>query len=851
LGPAQEEAFVTLKEKLITAPILASPTDDGEYVLDTDASLMGLGAVLQQQQGEHLRVIAYGSRSLSKAERNYSTTRRELLAVVYGLKQYRQFLLGRHFKLRVDHAALTYLRKTPEVMGQAARWMDLIEEYDFDIIHRAGVAHGNCDALSRRPESDREATPTVSNPVLTQDKATAADTMQSLLRNMTERQQTGLEDIATVQQADPALKPLMHALKVNGSRPDWSEVQAMPEETRILWAQYDSLELVDGVLVRKFYGAEGTVMHKQIVMPEALRAEFLKEIHQPDLQSATSHLGVRKTQEHVMRRAYWTTWKKDTEKYCRRCIVCQSLKHGPAPRHGRMRVNEANGFGDLLNIDLTGPHPPSRQGCRYILTAMDAYTRFLIAVPLRNKTAETVATALVNSAFIPYGCWLRLNSDQGGEFSNAVLQHVTRLLNIHKTRTTAYRPQSNGRCERVHRTINDLMAKVVSDSQRDWQDRLPMIVAAYNAAHHETIGHSPYYLVFGHEYRIPLDLVLAIGGTEKEEDRHEYADQLRERIQDAYRLVNEKLKTTTERMKRRYDVKVKPIQFEIGQLALYYCPRKQVGKNQKWRRLQRLCIIVKKLNDVLYCVKLGPRAESTVVHVDRLFKFCGDPPPKWKQYVNKQSTNELGRCTGENNKEPIDASNDAKRDEYGQPASCAGRTVTTTSPPTGDASPAAARPQDVTLCEPGSPAGCRPQRIKHKPHRYRDVNCRQIQIGQSAYAETETERSRTVVSRDRSTLSKINMDAIAGSGTSQKVRKTRKRSQKEKEKRRHREKGPHPCPLCDHAPFKSISGLRAHVIGVHRKHCSWTKKISDLKPADVIAGVYLNDTQIKHIAYYI
>ena len=214
-----------------------------------------------------------------------------------------------------------------------------------------------------------------------------------------------------------------------------------------------------------------------------------------------------------------------------------------------MHVNEANGFGDLLNIDLTGPHPDSRQGCVYILTAMDAYTRFLIAVPLRNKTAEIVATALVNSAFIPYGCWLRLNSDQGGEFTNAVLLHVTRLLNIHKIRTTAYRSQSNGRYERIHRTINDLMAKVVSENQRDWQDRLPMIVVAYNAAHHDTTGHSPFYLVFGRENRIPLDLVLTTSVTERVEDRHEYADQLRERMQDAYKLANKRLKTTTERMK--------------------------------------------------------------------------------------------------------------------------------------------------------------------------------------------------------------------------------------------------------------------------------------------------------------
>jgi hypothetical protein len=155
-GEEQETAFQTLKTRLTTAPILAPPNDEGEYVLDTDGSSTGLGAVLQQRKGEELHVIAYASRCLSRAERNYNTTRRELLAVVFGLKQFRPFLLGRHFLLRVDHSSLTYLRRTPEVMGQAARWLEFIEEFNFTIQHRSGVSHGNCDALSRRPCSMEE-----------------------------------------------------------------------------------------------------------------------------------------------------------------------------------------------------------------------------------------------------------------------------------------------------------------------------------------------------------------------------------------------------------------------------------------------------------------------------------------------------------------------------------------------------------------------------------------------------------------------------------------------------------------------------------------------------------------------
>ena len=116
----QEEAFNRLKERLTSAPVLGMPTDEGTFYLDCDASDVGLGAVLGQKQGDSEVVIAYSSRALSRAERNYDVTRRELLATVYGLKTYKQYLLGRHFVIRTDHAALQWLRRTPEPMAQLA-----------------------------------------------------------------------------------------------------------------------------------------------------------------------------------------------------------------------------------------------------------------------------------------------------------------------------------------------------------------------------------------------------------------------------------------------------------------------------------------------------------------------------------------------------------------------------------------------------------------------------------------------------------------------------------------------------------------------------------------------------------
>lgn len=157
-GEAEENAFIQLKEKLTTAPILGMPTTDGLWYLDTDASDTGLGAVLSQRQNDNEVVIAYASRVLNRSERNYDVTKREMLAVIYGLKNFRQYLLGRAFILRTDHSALQWMRNTPEPMGQLARWITLLEQYNFTIEHRPGIRHGNADGLSRRrADSDDEA----------------------------------------------------------------------------------------------------------------------------------------------------------------------------------------------------------------------------------------------------------------------------------------------------------------------------------------------------------------------------------------------------------------------------------------------------------------------------------------------------------------------------------------------------------------------------------------------------------------------------------------------------------------------------------------------------------------------
>jgi len=144
------QTFNELKRFLTTAPVLAMPTDNGQYCLEVDGSSFGCGAVLGQLQNDKWHVIEYASRTFNPQERAYCVTKRETCALIFGLEHFRSYLLGRKFLCRVDHMALTYYQKTAEPVGQQLRHLDYIAQFDFELQYRPGKNHANCDALSRR-----------------------------------------------------------------------------------------------------------------------------------------------------------------------------------------------------------------------------------------------------------------------------------------------------------------------------------------------------------------------------------------------------------------------------------------------------------------------------------------------------------------------------------------------------------------------------------------------------------------------------------------------------------------------------------------------------------------------------
>ncbi|CAG2215828.1 unnamed protein product [Mytilus edulis] len=144
-------SFDTLKQALISSPVLAFPREEGLFIIDADASQYGMGSVLSQIQDGVEKVISYFSKTFSKPERQYCVTRKELFAMVASIKNFHHYLYGRHFLVRTDHGALRWLMNFKNPEGQMARWLEVLGTYDFEIQHRAGRIHSNADALSRRP----------------------------------------------------------------------------------------------------------------------------------------------------------------------------------------------------------------------------------------------------------------------------------------------------------------------------------------------------------------------------------------------------------------------------------------------------------------------------------------------------------------------------------------------------------------------------------------------------------------------------------------------------------------------------------------------------------------------------
>ena len=491
---ACQDAFDELRRRLYSAPVLAYPNFSRHFILDTDVSDVGIGAVLSQLDDEgHERMVAYGSRTLSKAMGRYCVTRRELLAVVVFTQHYRPYLAGHKFLLRTDHGSLTWLKNFKEPEGQLARWLERLQELHLDITHRRGRAHTNADALSRLPcqQCGRDSHVTQSPTVVA-----AASILQPL-------QNTSSGDLRDAQLADPLLGALLRG-KEAGDKPSVEQLGAASRASRRLLQLWDQLVVKEGILCRRFKSPDGSSAALQIVVPPTLREEVLTDLHEGALGG---HLGIDKTLCHLQERFYWPGYHNDDHDWCSTCGVCASRKD-PSPKAKAPLTNILTGYPlQMVAMDIVGPFPESVAGNTYVLVVGDYFTRWMEAYPIPTTT---VAKKLVNEFFLRYSPSEQHHSEQGRNFESAVIAEICKLLGVVKSRTTPYHPQSDGLIERFNRTLLDMLAKAVKEHPFDWEDHLQRLCLT---SVNQTTGYSPFYLMFGRQVRMPVDLMYGSPGS--------------------------------------------------------------------------------------------------------------------------------------------------------------------------------------------------------------------------------------------------------------------------------------------------------------------------------------------------
>ncbi|CAH8649684.1 unnamed protein product [Schistosoma intercalatum] len=448
LPPDAKRAFEEAKSMIANATMLQYLNTDPttHLILCTDASQKAVGAVLQQQVNNMITPIAFFSKRLSPAQERYSTFGRELLAIYLAVKHFNFLLQGRTFTIMTDHKPLCYSFHTSydRHSPREARQLDYISQFTTDIQFVKGYTNVVADALSRKH-------------------------VNTLLR----KQYIDLETIAKLQVDDADLKACQEKSNLN--------LKPVP-------IPFSNTSIICDV----------STGNNRPFVPLACRRQVFRQLH--DL----SHPGIRATIKLVTERFVWPKINSDIKRWTRSCLQCQRSKiqkHTISPV-GKYPLPEKR-F-QHIHLDIVGPLPPSNS-FTHILTAVDRFTRWAIACPIADTSAETVAGVFLDRWIANYGVPSIVTTDRGPQFQSILFQEFTRLLGVNHIKTTAYYPAANGLVERFHRQLkSSLMAQ---DDTTKWSVALPLVLLGIRSPIKEDIGCTAAEVVYGTTLTLPGQLV--------------------------------------------------------------------------------------------------------------------------------------------------------------------------------------------------------------------------------------------------------------------------------------------------------------------------------------------------------
>ncbi|KAK9296901.1 hypothetical protein QLX08_009211 [Tetragonisca angustula] len=428
----RQTAFDTLKERLCNPPVLCYPDFQKTFTLTTDASNEGIGAVLSQND----HPCCYISRTLNNAERNYTTTEKELLAIVWSIKRLRQYLLGRKFVIQTDHQALKWLHNVKDPSSRLMRWRLRLEEYDYEIQYKKGKENQVADTLSRlhplKITSDKTFTNKIKIRNLEKEfnEWKVANTTRKIPIKLTANHRTwtqlGYNELGpfNVQQWLKRLDALTNT------------------NTRIISFGAHRLKLPDIVMLKsmlQFICRDKPVEIIQLAIepPKTYTKEeklqIIKENH--DLNE---HIGETKTLERIKLKHHWTGMDDEVTEYIKNCKTCQTNKLTRIrPREEALISDTPENPNDKIALDIIGPLKLTRKGNQFILSIQDSLTKYLILIPLPDQKADTIINELLEHYIYIFSSPKHILTDQGRNFVCKLMDSFEKAFKIKHIKTTS------------------------------------------------------------------------------------------------------------------------------------------------------------------------------------------------------------------------------------------------------------------------------------------------------------------------------------------------------------------------------------------------------------------------------
>lgn len=617
-----KEAFSKLKELLSQRPLLQYPDFSRPFIVTTDASNVAIGAILSQGSIGSDLPISYISRTLNKAEQNYSTTEKELLAIVWAVKQFRPYIYGHKFMVVTDHKPLTWLFNVTDPGARLVRWRLQLEEYDYDIVYKPGTLNTNADALSRisticsmMPIQDQVAsdyetfcqkarTQVILNPDVnetegnlfeaTEDFAlghcVSADFKMSQGIALEFRKRFGQVDtlisqnkkvteIASIKHNNRQIiyivnkqyfkeKPTLETMfiSITNLRKFCEEQNVTKLAIPRIGSGQDHLnwDQVRCMIRYIFKKSKIKIMiFVNTIYSEEEKRSIIKEFHETPLGG---HQGVSRTIKRIKQHHTWKTLKSDVKEYIKLCASCQINKSSNHRVQQPMVVSTtAMRPFEKVFLDIVGPVDTSHKGNSYILTIQDDLSKYSTAIPLQNHTANTIAQAFVEHFVCLHGIPDSIVTDQGREFMSKIFTTCCKLLKIQKINTTAYHPQSNGALERSHRTLAEYLRHYVEDKKQNWDDYVSYAMFVYNSTIHTATGFQPHELVYGYPIEVPHSLSRVPQPCYNYED---YTNEMRQKLQESCALARDRLVDKKNKSKTQYDKKQHELIVNVGDKVL-------------------------------------------------------------------------------------------------------------------------------------------------------------------------------------------------------------------------------------------------------------------------------------------